>query len=113
MVKLSDLANKTLAVEITLSTGDKLNVVAKRYGITVIDQSKSIGARQKLETGEISEKEFLEETAHSVMSLVESWDLLQDDNQMYPLEMESLIKLPALILGEVVQKVMESLTFRK
>lgn len=104
MAKLSTFTEHTLDVVVDIA-GSKINLVVRPFRWTIDEETRLLSA----ETAEDARSNLLS----FFCSVVESWDLTDDDEKVIPITPESLADLPTILLQNILEEVKPAMTFRK
>ena len=107
MPTLSNILGNSASVTIPFSGGDSLTIGYKPEGITqetLIRLQKFTGGTEKL-------PEQFKEMNEVLISLLVSWDLLEDDAiTVIPITVERFLTLPLVILTTVIEAIAEDMS---
>lgn len=97
-MRLSEIFSTSKTVEVTIGDG-KLAVTYRPDAVTpeLVDRMNNTGSAPG------------EAIATSVVELVESWDLTDNDGQPYPLTVEAVRKLPVSFLSSVTNAITDDI----
>lgn len=104
MVKLSTFTERTLDVVIDVA-GSKINLVVRPYRWTIDEETKLLAAK--------AAEDARDNLLNFFCSIVESWDLTYEDDQIIPVTPETLADMPTILLQTVLEEIKPAMTFRK
>lgn len=104
MAKLSDFTERTLDVVVDIA-GMKLNLVVRPFRWTIDEETQLLSSDNASDARDNLLTFFC--------SVVESWDLTDDYENVIPINPESLSDLPSVLLQNILEEVKPAMTFRK
>jgi len=106
-IRLSDIVAKVAVIDVEIA-GESIRVEYKPNSITL---RRSNELQRLIESMDDNpDIDIGRETAHMFCDLVSGWDIVTDDGQQYPINIESLQDFPANILMQILESVQEDVS---
>src|SRR5437879_3019022 len=103
-IKLSQLAAKAAPLTLTFDDGSFLEL---EYYPNKITDELIMGWNEAKTKGERGTAEYVRENNEVFLTFIKSWDMLEDDEiNFVPLTQETMIKVPTLIKGYILDAIM-------
>ncbi len=104
-VKLSDISAKCKSIQVMFDD-DALNI--EYYPNKITEETfEQLNALSKMKEDTISESFMFYNT--TLVGLMKSWDMLDDDGSILPLTAEQMIKVGIVARGKILESIMEDI----
>jgi hypothetical protein len=105
-IKLSQIAAKTASITLWFGE-DSLTI---EYYPNLITDELILGWEEAQSRGEANTADYIQSNNEAFLSLIKSWDLLEDDDVTpIPLTKERMLTVPSVIKGHIMQTIMEEM----